>query len=76
MDHEYMGLLPVIGVVRIANHFIYTRTWVYFRLLVWSVLLVILFIRIHGFTSGYWGVNPCTRINKMISNMDHTNNRE
>jgi hypothetical protein len=31
-----MGLLPVIGVVRIANHFIY----------------------------------------KMISNMDHTNNRE
>jgi hypothetical protein len=55
--YEYMGLLPVIGVVRIANHFIYTSTWVYFRLLVWEV-------------------NPCTRINKMISNTDHTNNRK
>ena len=51
-----MGLLPVIGVVRIANHFIYTSTWVYSRLLVWSVLLIILFIRVHGFISGYWVV--------------------
>jgi hypothetical protein len=52
--YEYMGLLPVIDVVRIANHFIYMSTWVYSRLLVWSVLLIILFIRVHGFTPGYW----------------------
>ena len=52
--YEYMGLLPVIGVVHIANHFIYMSTWVYCRLLVWSVLLIVLFIRVHGFTAGYW----------------------